>query len=450
MRNARFALRQAIVCGDVPLTGNRYSYFERRGRDFEYWNIAPATLRVRSDFSTRALERAVECLVTHHDGLRLQLSREGTKWRQRIGEPRELSHLVRAHYRGHCESAGFIEFVESAIADVFDGFSFPGPLLRVLLVSSDRGHNWAVCAVAHHLTMDSYSVGIFLRDFDELYRQASVGDELSLPAKTTSLVELARHGTEYWLSREDALAFWRTLPWERIRDVPTEVPFAHELNTEADSSQCIASTFAVTEAELLRRGDDDILALALAAISRAYGEWAGHDVVLIATLLDGRGTLVPSVDLSRTVGYINEFVPIVLSTDRAIEEIQQAGRRAVAHARMMGTSYGVYRWLSDDATLRREFGSHAAPQVSLNAFPRRARYQDGSSIGTNTDDFHHPPGTKVTTQRAFILSAGVFFHQGRLCIGWDFSGRLFGRSSVQRLAALCMQYFLTLCGAAPR
>jgi hypothetical protein len=439
--------RQTTVCGQVPLTANRFSYFARRGRDFEYWNLSPAILRVSSGFSSDALERAVRQVVTHHDGLRLQLSHRDGRWHQRIGEPDELSHLVRVNFRGHSDSADFVRFVEAAIAQVFDGFSFPGALFNVLLVSADRGHRWVVCLIAHHITMDAYSIDVLLRDFDRLYRQASRGQQPLLPPKTTSYLDYARYSTEYWLSRDDVLSFWHELPWNRVRDVPTEFPFARAKNIEAHSTCCVASSSALTEAEFSGHGADanyDFLPVLLAAISRAFGEWTKHDILLIAVLLHGRETFLPAVDLSRTVGYICDFVPILLPCDQPLEAIHHPAQQQVAHARVAGKSYGVHRYLSNDRLRRQRFDSHPEPQLSLNVLPPRSGFEGEPSIGKKTEEFRLPPGTRPTTDRAFLLSGGVYFHADRFCISWDFSDQLLSKRTVDQFAQLCMTHFLAL------
>jgi hypothetical protein len=442
----RLAPRQELVSGDVPLTGNRFTYLDRRGCNFEYWNISPFTLRVRESFSIEALELASRHLVAHHDGLRLQVCRRGDAWHQRIVEPHELEHLVRFNYEGHSASAGFVEFVESVLAEAFDGFSFPGPLFKVLLITSDRGRGWVVSTLAHHLTMDASSVGIFLEDFDLAYRQAATRGEVELPPKTTSFLDYARHGTAYWLSRADVLDVWRGLPWRKVQAVPTVVPFAPELNIEASSGHCIESVPVSNESTFWSDdpdGTDGSMASVLAAISCAFGEWTGQAVALITMLIDGRSRFAPAIDLSRTIGYFNEFVPILLPTDRTLPEVRAAALRQLAHVKAAGASYGVYRHLSSDPDVRMEFADHPIPQISLNAFPLRAWYANGSSIGESTDEFIHPPGTKPTTHRAFLLSAGVFYRSGRFCIGWDFSEQLFDKTSVASFAGRCMRYFLS-------
>jgi hypothetical protein len=51
------------------------------------------------------------------------------------------------------------------------------------------------------------------------------------------------------------------------------------------------------------------------------------------------------------------------------------------------------------------------------------------------------------TQRVFLLSGGVFRRAGRLCIGWDYSDKLFEGKDIERFAELCSTEIETIMDA---
>lgn len=438
---------QGPVCGEVPLAANRFSYFDRRARDFEYWVLSPTLLRCHADFDPAALRRAVDCLVGHHDGLRLQLMYTERGWRQYIDAPGSLSHFIHAEFDGSGDDDAFVGFVERAIAPVYEAFTFPGALFKALLVTPKQGGACVLCLLAHHVAIDAFSIGVMLRDLNTAYLQAARGETPALPRKTMSYPDYVSESTSWWSTHASAIDSWRALPWHAVGPLPLTRPYAPEHNIEHHSTSSVASTDRLSRADLTGEGADappDLLPMLLAAIARAYGEWSSHEVLLVSVLFHGRESFLPGVDLSRTVGYICDFVPVLLPVGPDIDAVWREARDQVARARVSGKSYGVNRYLTDDARVRAEFAAHPEAQISLNVIPPQMRHAGHCDFGSLTTLFRRPPGTKATTQRAFLLSGGVYYADERFCIAWDYSRLLLEPATMDAFAESCLQHFLAL------
>jgi hypothetical protein len=93
-----------------------------------------------------------------------------------------------------------------------------GPLLRALLVDGPQGQQRLLIAI-HHLVVDGVSWRVLLEDLQNVYRQLSEGQSVSLPAKTSALRDWAARLQAYAGSeslREELTGGrpnWPARPW---------------------------------------------------------------------------------------------------------------------------------------------------------------------------------------------------------------------------------------------
>lgn len=427
--------KQEIVAGEVPLVANRYSYFFKRKRNLEFWNTTTGVLKTTAPLDTEAFCEAVRKLVEHHDGLRLQVTRNGEDWRQFIVAPSETNPIT-IEDCGHSNSK---EFVGQTAQQILKAFSFPGDLFKVLLLTNKCSESLIMIA-AHHVLVDAYSFGLVIGDLIDFYQQLKTNRMVRFPGKTTSFLDYSRYSTEYWLLHEqEQVSYWRSLAWHLI-DKLSHKP-GHELaNTEQYTRYVSTSCAGKYENRI------DVL---LCAIAKAYCKWTGHRVLHLALVFHGRESFVAGVDLSRTAGWISETVPVLLNPHLDLPEFLADTHRQVEQAGLRGKSYGVLKYFSEDKRVRRELFAHPDPEVSLNIIqPGMIRSQLGA-FAKRLYDFDLGPDNQPTTERAFLLSGGVHFGDGSIKISWDFSTELFSVDSIQQFTNACAREYESLISYFP-
>src|SRR6185312_15262253 len=148
------------------------------------------------------------------------------------------------------------------------------------------------------------------------YRQLVEGQEVHLPAKTTSFQQWAREVEEYAQTpavRQEA-DYWLNVG--RKYQGPLPVDLAEGRNTVA-TARTVAVSLTVEETSALlyevplvyRTQVNDLLLTALAQVLTA---WTGQSSVQVDLEGHGREEILEGVDLSRTVGWFTSIYPVCL------------------------------------------------------------------------------------------------------------------------------------------
>jgi hypothetical protein len=161
----------------------------------------------------------------------------------------------------------------------------------------------------------------------------------------------------------------------------------------------------------------------------------------------GRENFSPEIDLSRTVGYIAEFIPILLQPTLSSQDFLTDTKRQINKANTIGKSFGVTKYLSDNKKLIEEFNKYPDPEISLN-------FLWNFSI-EGQEEFKYLPKYikdykfleyKPNTQRAFLISGGVFFKNDKFHLSWDFSSKIFKQKTIDIFTEYCLEEFITSIG----
>jgi acyl carrier protein len=434
---------QDTVTGVVPLAANRFSYFLRRRRNLTCWNVSTSVLQTGAPIDAEALLGAARDVMQHHDGLRLQATMSGPNGlAQRIVPVSEVMPLTSLAVPASVGANQLKRVVEAAVSEAQRGFSFPGDLFKVVHVHAAHLASSFLCLVAHHLAVDGYSFRMAVEDFFALYAAYAAGESSPLAAKTTSLIGYTIASTEYY--RRNASGYvdvWRSLPWS----AETALPWADALRSGDNSegfttyatSSMPLSPSAVSALRFAAATKYDFADTILAAVAIAFGQWTGASLLYVAVVVDGRESFTPGVDLSRTVGWISETVPMWLPTDGGPKSVLAEAHRQLTHAQAHGKSYGVIRYLSDDESTQ-DFRDHPHPEVSLNIIPPGAGRKQYSGVARPLRDYATATADLPDTERVFVLSGGAYFRDNTFVVSWDFSREVLDHSTVSAFAGRCM------------
>src|SRR5205085_1408577 len=317
-----------------------------------------------------ALRAALAALVEHHDALRMRFEQTDGAWHQHNAAV-EAVGLLERHDLSAAEAGEQRVAMEDVAARTHAGFDLGGgPLIKAVLFDLGASRRPVLLLAVHHLVVDGVSWRILLEDLEVAYRQASGGQAIHLPAKTTSFRDWALRLVDHVASGglDDQLGWWAELgdgaaALPRDREGANTIASTRALAVHLDPDETRALLSDVPG--VYRTQINDVL---LAALGRALCRFGGSDRVLVDLEGHGREDVLPGVDLSRTVGWFTTLFPVALdlagdggwaSTLKSVKEQLRAvpGR---------GLGYGALRYLREGIPGAEGLAGGPEAEVSFN------------------------------------------------------------------------------------
>ena len=348
---------QGAVTGELPLLPIQKWFFRLPLANRDHWNQS-VLLSIQAGIDPAALKQAVGQLMFQHDAFRMRYTQSESGWLQAMDAPSEtipfrvedLSQLAPE------EQSSAIEAIANETQTQLNLRA--GQVVQTIYFHLGKEVPGRLLIVAHHLVVDGVSWRIILEDLQHAYQQIAAGQEVKLPAKTTSYKEWAqeleryahseafKHEKSYWLSKSSV----------HSAELPLDMPDSAE-NTEA-TVKSVHFSLTVEETKALlqqvpqayRTQINDVL---LAALAKALGQWTGKRSVFVNVEGHGREELAEHLDLSRTVGWFTSMYPVHLQWDETFS-VRRALLTTKEELRAIpnkGLGYGVLRYL------------HAEPEI---------------------------------------------------------------------------------------
>ena len=184
------------------------------------YNI-PIAVTLKGQLDTDALQRAIGEIIRRNESLRTSFVQENGIPRVVIPEEVEWS-LQRIDARGIAEegSAELIKYASRLAQEPIE--ITRAPLLRAqLLTTGEESH--VLLLTVHHIVFDGWSMGLFVREFEELYRAYVSGEAPRLSPLTLHYTDFAIWQRK-WLESgvlEQQLAYWK----KQLAGAPPVVSF---------------------------------------------------------------------------------------------------------------------------------------------------------------------------------------------------------------------------------
>ncbi|HEU0012159.1 MAG TPA: amino acid adenylation domain-containing protein, partial [Longimicrobium sp.] len=248
-------------------------------------------LRFHGPLDAWALERALDEIIRRHEALRIRIELRGAEPVQ-VVQPHRPLRLRPVQVDAPDGEARDEAFRRLSNEQASRAFAPEGPFLRIaLLRAADDDH--VLLWTTHHLVSDGWSVGVFRRELDALYRAYSLDQPAELPPLPVQYGEYAlRQRRELQgPEMERLLAWWRDrlagappfleLPTDRPRPAQpsgrgASLPFAFPRETSA------------RVAETARREGATSFMVLLAAFQALLARWSGQRDVVVGTPVAGR------------------------------------------------------------------------------------------------------------------------------------------------------------------
>ncbi|MEO0373920.1 MAG: amino acid adenylation domain-containing protein, partial [Cyanobacteria bacterium P01_A01_bin.17] len=411
---------EQAVSGNSPLLPIQHWFFEQALQNPNHWNQA-VLLKVPSSLTFVELQRCVERLVQHHDGLRSQFSPTQPHWTQTIPESKNEILCQEISLTSLPPEQQSLAITETA-AQVQSSLDITvGPLLQIALFRTASQEADRLLITVHHLVVDGISWRILLDDFQALLKQQS------LPPKTCS----ARQWNQQ-LEGYDALAqkdFWRQ---QGVEATPLPIDFPNGSNTHAtrttlDIQLSIAETTALLQ-QVPKAYSATINDLLVAALVHAITQWSKQPNLRID--FEGHGRADLGIDISRTVGWFTTLYPVQFDVSETTElgtalKIIKEKLRQVPD---QGLGYGILRYLARDPELQLQ----APAPIRFNYL---GQFELGAEALFSVDPKSMGPLKGLDNPCTHTLTVDAEITAGQLTVRFGYSQAQYQATTIEAVAA---------------
>jgi len=445
--------QQDLVTGAVPLTPIQQWFFEQHLSDKHHFNLA-VMLEAQQPLDAKLLANAMTHLLTHHDALRLRFECVEGRWQQFNRRQEEECVLTSLDLSALTEEAQ-VEALERAASELQRSLDLSkGPLVRMVLFGLGAGKANRLLWLIHHLVVDWVSWRILLEDLTTVYAQLSNGEEIKLPAKTTSFKEWAHKLALYAETEELASEadHWLAQARQPSKTLPVDHRAGH--NTVA-SARTVSVSLNKEETRALLQDvtpahDAQVNEVLLAACARACLRWTAETKLLVDVDGHGREDVVEGVDLSRTVGWFSALFPVLLECEPSgnMETVLQSVKIKLRAIPNRGIGYGLLRYMSYHAGIGPALKTAPQAEICLTYLGQFDQTLNLASFFALAEESPGPFRSEHGL-RSHLLDVVGSVVGGRLLVDWIYSENLHRRATIELLAQEFIENLITLSRSMP-
>lgn len=310
-----------------------------------------------------------------------------------------------------------------------------GPVAQLVHVPLGREPG-RLLLVAHHLLLDGWSMSSLVDDVDTALVGAVRHGRATLPPPTASLHEVASAFDAYVhspLAVEDATR-WLEAPWDRVARLPQDGDGLALLPSVKTARSWLTTADSVRLLHSLPRGGPRAADLLTASILIATAEWSGRSVQAMDIYSHSRDEAVGTLDLSRTIGYLQSTFPIVVAVDApGVDGVME---QVLAPSRLPSRRYSfdALRFLSPRPAERRALSALPPSPLRLNyrsQLDRLERRTSQSLLGNCDEDTGAHRSPRQSERYQLMFEGDVI--EGRFVVGVKYSTDHYSPERIDRL-----------------
>lgn len=430
--------------GEFLLSPIQHWFFENQFARPDHWNLTQR-FELPEEYDAVALELSLGQVIAAHELLHAKfIQNKSGRWSGVIPDdkPRFVLESVAASLLDRSDfEAKCLQIQQSLSVE-------RGPVFRVVCFQNETGAD-RLLFVVHHLVVDAVSWQVILEDIESSFSNNGVVERPSCSFARYSQTLLAQADAEQVLTTAEK---WNAISagaeqinWPLVdSEVPTTEASMNYLDTvvDAETTQALRSTantaFNTTAQQLL-----------VATVALSLAKWTDADNVPLVLESHGRnGDLVGDLDLTRTVGWLTELYPVLLSVDgKSIERTVKAVKDELNQMGGISGHYGLLRHhASPDNRLKQ---SLAVIPVLFNYLGIRAEQKSPLRWVDGADATSRAP--ENSRQHAIEINAVI--KNDQLHMQWAFCRQRIERSTMEGLAADFsdqLRELLAICESAER
>ena len=433
--------QQGIIRGSVPLTPIQHWFFEQQKSNPHHFNQA-VLLKVKTELNLNCLEKALQELLLHHDALRLRFKYTESGWEQFHIEPSteipftyfDLSLLTDSQQE---------KAINNIANQIQKSLNFStGSIIRVVLFKLGQKQASRLLFVIHHLVIDGVSWRILLSDLQTAYQQLTQGQPIQLPLKTTSFKQWAEYLQTYANSDEISnFSFhFSSSKAEKLKnDFPNIIATSEQIDIILSQEHTQALLKEVPQAYNTQIND-----ILLTALVQTFAHRTGQTSVLIDLEGHGRSEFFDNLNLSRTVGWFTNIVPINLDLEK-LSDINNPGEAIKCIKEQLripnnGIDYNVWRYLKANQTQDIELPS---PEISFNYLGQFDSMLTASNLFELAKE---SPGLTQdpNSERPHLLEINGSIIEEQLKLTWTYSKHFYEKSVIDNLGEKYLEALIKL------
>ncbi|HEX3682849.1 MAG TPA: amino acid adenylation domain-containing protein [Bryobacteraceae bacterium] len=440
----------------APLTPIQSWFFDCQPPEArDHYNQA-VTFEIGPAVAAAAIERALSCVISRHDALRLRFVPTESGWQQQVTEPA-------ARFFTCCDLSGVPASAHGSLATTIANRLQSsldlgaGILLRSVYFYRGPSTPPLVFIVVHHLVIDGVSWRTLLIELATACRQISDGQAVHLGSASFSFCKWAHILTQEALSGrwDSELPWWTSVlssaPGRLACDWPDGINNRKSARTlsamlNAGETQSLLHTVPNSYGTQI----NDAL---LSAFSRALAEWTGHERCFFDIESHGRDGL-PNCDLAKTIGWLTTFYPVCLNLGLrvtpadALLSVQEQLRRVPSH----GFGYLPLLYASASSPASGALAALPKPEIVFNYLGQISQASSEGAAFVPRSDFCGNSQADAGL-RTHVLEMNAVVAEGCLQTIWTYSENLHRPETVQRLSNLflaCLRALIEHCESQAR
>ncbi|MBN1174673.1 MAG: amino acid adenylation domain-containing protein, partial [Micromonosporaceae bacterium] len=452
---------QGVVTGPVELTPIQRWFFGQRFARSQHWNQS-AVLDVPAGLAPAQWERLLLRLLEQHDALRARFIPDGDTWRAALAAPGDRAPLEVCDLSAVPPQRRDEERAAAARRAQASLDLSTAPLVRAVLFTGSGGQvPDRLLLVAHHLVIDVVSWHILLADLETLIERLRGGQDLTLPAKSSSwrrwAARLRQEATSATTVAE--LDYWREQTAATACSLPTDLPGQDNLTGQSRVCE-VALDRAETEAllhDLPAAFETRVNEVLLTAVAAALGGWTQDTHVRIDVEGHGREDLFEEIDCSRTVGWFTTVSPLRLpvAAPHALGEGLKQIKELLRRRPRQGIGYGLLRYgpaqagfaQAGPAQAGSPLAEGAAAQVSFNYLGQTDQSVTGGFAAASE---LAAPDLDPGNHRPYLVDLVSAVESGRLRMVWTYNETVHERATIEGVAQQTLEAFRALVDHARR
>jgi len=338
-----------LVSGEVGLLPRQEKFFSDGLDCKEHWNRLMA-VEFNTDLDNAKIEKALNIIINHHDGLRLVFKENQGKWSAYNEAAAELK--IERYDLSNLSEAD----TEQEIANTLNNLSVfnlaKAPLIRAAVFKKSETNSY-FALIIHHLLIDMRSLRIILEDMLKVYQQLVMGIKPIMPNKTTSLKEWSQKLKDFASQNDfsEELTYWQQqlTQTEPSYDFDYDAENIRELDQASIELVIEEDVTEVIQNQLRNENKAETHQILLASLAESYRDWSNSDKMVLNSCLHGREKLFEQVSLNHTVGWLNTVFPLNLELNKG--DILDVVKDHYEKLPNSGINYGLLRFVKKDEAL---------------------------------------------------------------------------------------------------
>ena len=432
---------QGIITGSVPLTPIQHWFFEQQKQNPHHFNQA-VLLKVKTEINLNHLEKALQELLLHHDALRLRFRQNKSGWEQFHIEPSseipftcfDISQLTDSQQKNT---------INNTANQIQKSLNIStGTVIRVALFNLGENQASRLLFVIHHLVIDGVSWRILLSDLQTVYEQLNQQKAVQLPLKTTSFKQWSEHLQKYADSQEISEYSYHlpsSKPEELNKDFPNTIATSEQIEVVLSPKHTQALLKEVPTAYNTQIND-----ILLTALVQTFSQQTGKTSLLIDLEGHGRSQLFDNLNLSRTVGWFTNIVPVNLDLTE-LSDINNLGEAIKCIKEQLripnnGIDYSVWRYLSQNKPQDIELPKSEISFNYLGQFDSILTTSNVFEIAKESPGLTQDPNS----ERSYLLEINGLIIEEELKLTWTYSKHFYEKSVIDNLGEKYLETLIKL------